>query len=70
MKILRKPFCAWWRIVNAFLSTLAVAFYKTHGQNNMRKFDTEGFAPVASSNGMVGLLYSFVISLVGRTGKI
>ena len=37
-----------------FLSTCVIAFLTTHGQNNMRKCDTEGFVPVASLNGVVG----------------
>ena len=47
----------------------AVAFLRTHRQNNTRKCDTEGFVPVASLNGVVGLSSLFIISLIGRTGK-
>ena len=35
----------------------------------MRKCDTEGLVPVASLNDMVGSPSSFIISLIGRTGK-
>ena len=47
----------------------AVPFFTTHGQNNMRKCDTEDFVPVASLNGVVGLLSSFIRYLIDRTGK-
>ena len=66
----RKPFFAWWRIFNAFLPTWAVAFRTTHGQNNTRKCDTEGFVPVASLYGEVGSPSPFISYLIGRTGKI
>ena len=69
-KVPWKPFCAWWHIFNAFLSTCAVDLRTTHGQNNMRKCDTKCFIPVASLNGVVGLPYLFIRSLIGRTGKI
>ena len=69
MKIPRKIFCAWWRIFNAFLSTCAIVFHITHGKNNTRKCDTEGFVPVASLHGVVGLPNCFVRYLIGRTGK-
>ena len=39
-------------------------------ENNMRKCDTEGFVPAASLYGVVGSTFSFIISLIGRTGKI
>ena len=52
-KIPQKPFCAWWRIFNVFVSTCAVAFRKTHGKNNTHKWYTEGFVPVASLCGVV-----------------
>ena len=45
----------------------ALAFRTTYGENNAREFDTEGFVPVASLNGVVG---SFIRSLIGRTRKI
>ena len=32
----------------------AVAFRTTHGHNNTRKYDTEGFVPIESLNGVVG----------------
>ena len=54
---------------NIFVSTCAVAFRTTHGQNKTRKCDTEGFVPVASLYGVVGLPSSFIISFFGRTGK-
>ena len=54
---------------NAFLSTCAVALRTTHGQNNTRKCDTEGFVPVASLNGVVGSPSLFIRSLIGRTIK-
>ena len=69
-KIPRKPFCAWWRIFNAFFPTCAVAFYTTHRKNNMHKCDSEGFVPVASLYGVVGSTSLFIISLMGGTGKI
>ena len=55
---------------NVFVSTCAVALRTTHGQNNTRKCDTEGFVPVASLCGVVGSLSSFIRSLIGRKGKI
>ena len=66
----RNPFCAWWRIFNVFVSTCPVAFRTTHGQNKTRKCDTEGFVPVVSFRGVVGLPSSFIRSLISRTGKI
>ena len=36
---------------NVFVSTCAVAFHTTHGQNKTRKYDTEGLVPVASLYG-------------------
>ena len=38
-------------------------------KNKTRKCDTEGFVPVASLCGVVGSPSSFIISLIGRTGK-
>ena len=69
-KMPRNPFWAWWRMFNAFVSTCAVAFRTTHGQNKTRKCDTEGFVPVASLYGVVGSPSSFIRSLIGRTRKI
>ena len=66
----QKTFCAWWCIFNAFVPTFAVAFHKTHGQNNTCKCDTEGFLPAASLNGMVGLPFLFIRSLIGTTKKM
>ena len=42
----------------------------THGKNNTHKWETEGFVPVASLCGVVGLPSLFIISLIGRTGKM
>ena len=36
----------------------------------MRKCDTEGFAPVANLNGVVGSSFLFIRYLIGRNGKI
>ena len=38
--------------------------------SSLRKCDTEGFVPVASFNGVVGLLSSFIRSMIGWTGRI
>ena len=64
------PFCAWWRIFNVFVSTCAVDFRTTHGQNKRHKCDTKGFVPVASLYGVVRSPSSFIRSLIGRTGNI
>ena len=40
-KMPRNPFCAWWRMFNVFVSTCAVDFRTTHGQNKTRKCDTQ-----------------------------
>ena len=64
------PFCAWWRMFNAFFSTCAVSFRTINGQNNTRKCDTEGFVSVASLCGVVGSPFLFIRSLIGRTGNI
>ena len=66
----RKPFCAWWRMFNVFVSVCVVALRTKHGQNNTRKYDTEGFVPVASLCGVVGSSPSFIRSFIGRTGKM
>ena len=63
-------FCAWWSMFNVFVSMCAVAFFTTHEQNNTRKCDTEGFVPVASLCGVVGLPSSIIRSLIGITGNI
>ena len=68
-KYTTKPFFAWWRIFNAFLSTCAVAFCTTHEQNNTRKYDTVRFVPVTSLNVVIGLLSLFIRDLIGRTGN-
>ena len=69
-KMPQNHFCAWWRMFNVFVSTCAVAFRTTHGQNKTRKCDTEGFVPVASLYGVVGSPSSFIRSFIGSTGKI
>ena len=48
-----KPSVSHLRMFNVFVSTCAVAFCTTHGKNNTRKCDTEGFLPVASLCGEV-----------------
>ena len=53
-----------------FVSTCTVAFHTKHGQNKLHKCNTEGFVPVASLNGMVGLTSSFMSSLIGSIGNI
>ena len=70
MKIPWNPFSAWWRMLNVFISMCAVALRTTHGQNNTRKWDTEGFVPVAILCGVVGSSSFFIRSLIGRTGKM
>ena len=67
---MQKPCFAWWRIFNAFVLMCAVAFHTINGQNNTRKCDIKGFVPVGSLNGVVGSAFSFIKSLIGRTGKI
>ena len=42
----------------------------THGQNNTRKCDTEGFLPVASLCFVFGSPSLFIRSLIGRTRKL
>ena len=69
-KIPWNPFGAWWHIFNAFVSTGAVTFHTTHGQNNMHNCDTEGFVPVASLCGVVASPSSFIRSLIGITGNM
>ena len=69
-KIPQNPFCTWWYICNTFLSTCSVAFCTTHRKNNTRKCDTEGFVPVTSLNGVVGLPSLFIRSLIGINRKI
>ena len=70
MKIPPNTFCAWWCMFNVFVSTCAVALCTTHGKNNTRKWDTEGFVPVYSLCGIFGSPSSFIISLIGRTRKM
>ena len=70
MKILQKPFCAWWYIFNAFVPTFMVAFRTTYGQNNTRKCATEVFLPVTILNDAVGSLSLFIKSLNGSTGNM
>ena len=52
-EIPRKSFCVWWHIFNTFLSTRAVYFCTTHGQNKTSRFDNKGFIPVAILCGVV-----------------
>ena len=54
----------------AFVSTCAFAFRKTHRQNKIRRFDTEGFVLVSSLCGVVGSSSWFTKGLIGRTGNI
>ena len=49
---------------NAFVPTCVVDFHKTHGQNKTRKFDNEGFVPVASLIVLVGSPSSFIKYLI------
>ena len=70
MEIPRNHFCVWWRIINAFVSTRAIAFRTTYGQNNTHKCDNGGFVHVASLCGVFVSPSSFIISLIGRTGSI
>ena len=55
---------------NVFVSTCDVALRTTHGQNNTRICDTEGFVDGASLCGVVGFPSSFIRSLIGITVKI
>ena len=55
---------------NNFSPMCAVSFHTTHGQNKTRKYDTEGFVPVASLSGMVGFPSSFINYFVGTTSNI
>ena len=65
-----KTIYALWRMFHAFVPTFAVAFYTTHGRNKNFEWDIEGFIPVASVNGVVGLPYLFINYLIVSTGKI
>ena len=65
-----KSFCDWSCIFNAFVSTYAVAFHATHGQNKTCRFDTECFLPVDSLCGIVGSPYWFNNYLIGGTFNI
>ena len=55
---------------NAFLSTCEVDFCTTHGQNTTRRFDTEGFVPVASFYDVMASQYWYTKCLIGRPGNI
>ena len=66
----KKHFCAWWHIFNTFVPTCALDLRTAHGKNNICKCYTEGFIPIASLNGVVGLKYSFIRSLLDGTVKI
>ena len=54
---------------NAFVSTCALTFCKTHGHNNTCRFDTEGFVSATSFCGAVASPSVFTNSLINRTGK-
>ena len=69
-KILQNLFRYWWRMFKVFVSTYDVAFRTTYWKNKTRNYDTEGFVPVVSLCGVVGLLSSFIRSLIVSTGKI
>ena len=68
--ILWESLCVLWIVFNVFFPSSALAFRTTHGKNNTRKCDTEGFVPDASLNGVVGSLSLFIRSLIGITVKI
>ena len=55
---------------NDFVPTCVVAFHTTHGQNNKRKYDIEGFIPVESLYGVAGLPSLFIRSLIGINREI
>ena len=69
-KIPREPFCAWWRMLTAFVPTSAVYFCTTHGQNRTSKCGIGGFVPVVSLGGMIGSPSSFIKYLIGSTENI
>ena len=69
-KMPQKPFCDWWWIFNASMSTFSVDSSTRYGQNKIGGFDTEGFVPVLSLCGVVGSPYLFTKCLIGRTGNI
>ena len=54
----------------AFVLACAVDFHTKHRKYKTRKFDIEGFLPVASLNGVVGFPSLFIKSLIGSTRKI
>ena len=56
-------------IFNAFVTTRAVSFCATHGQNKTRKYDIKGFLPFTSLNRVVGSPSLFIKPLIGSTGK-
>ena len=64
------PFALGDAYLMTFFSTCAIALRTTHEKNNTYKYDTEGFVPVGSLNGMVGSSSSFNRYLIGSTGKI
>ena len=66
----QKPFCDWWRIFNAFVSTCAVAFHTTHVQNKTHRFDTKILVPVSSLCGVVCSTSWFTKCLVGSIVNI
>ena len=69
-KIPRKPFCDQWHIFNSFVSKCAVAFHTTYGKNKAHEFDNEGFIPVDSLCGVVGLPSWFTKCLIVITVNI
>ena len=55
--------------VERLFPTCAVSFRTTNGKNKTRECDIEGFVPVTSLFGVVGLPSSFIMSLIGITKK-
>ena len=70
MKVPQKPFYDWWHIFNTFVLTCEVAFRTTHEKKMKSLFDTEGFVPVDSLCGVVGLPSKLTKFLIGGTGDI
>ena len=60
-----------WRfLTHIFVLTFSLALHTTYEQNKTRKCDTEGFVPVTILNGVVILLSSLIIYLIGSISKI
>ena len=55
---------------NTFVSTCAIAFFKTYVQNKTCKFDNEGYVPVDSLCGVIVSPSWFTKCLIGITGNI